>query len=267
MTDTSTKIIIGVLLITLIATGVYITMGDNVRIRVDNDKSTFYVQENNRWVVGGREYNRLFDGTSQMNRYVSGIEVETDIDNVSETVTIKRTTPYWRGPVIVDTYFFDGKVDDVELFPISHTIEIFNGTGYYYRYTVDDLTGVPDKTKLTDVTLLNFGRNMKVELNPDYRWAWIGWPYGGDSVSAQYDIDSDYEVFHVRLFDPAPSTESATINPASPGDDDALEGLCNVSDSDADDVYFEYIWYVDDVVNETGTVVGSAWDISTAPVS
>jgi len=50
---------------------------------------------------------------------------------------------------------------------------------------------------------------MKVHLHPNYRWAWIGWPYGSDSVSAQYDIKSDYEVFNVRLFDPVTSLSQA----------------------------------------------------------
>ena len=68
--------IIGSLIITLLLTGViYIAMPDaGLKIRVDNDRSTFYVQnDNNRWVVAGREYNTLLDGTTKLYRDSKGI--------------------------------------------------------------------------------------------------------------------------------------------------------------------------------------------------
>lgn len=205
------KITVGFLVLLLFSTGLYITLNDDVRLRVDHDKSTFYVKnDNNRWVVSGREYNRLFDGNSIMYRSASDITVNTDIDEENEQVKITRTTPYIRGPVIKDTYIFDGKIDDVELFPVSHKVEIYNASGFFYRYSIDDLTGVPEKQKLNTASA-SFGRNMKVEWDSGYRWAWIGWPYGCDSMSVQYDIDSNYEIFSVRLFDP-PSQPGATTD-------------------------------------------------------
>jgi hypothetical protein len=196
------KITVGFLVLLLFSTGLYITFNDQLRLRVDEDKSTFYVQENSRWVVSGREYNRMFDGSTQMNRRASQIKVETFYDN-DEIVKIVRTTPYIRGPVIVDTYTFDGKVTDITLFPISHQIEIHNGSGYFYRYSVDELVDVPPKKKLVDgETVHSFGRNMKVEWSPGYNWAWLGWPYGSDSMAVQYKLKSDYETFNARLFDP-----------------------------------------------------------------
>lgn len=196
-----TNISIGVLLIVLLATGVvYISLGEKARIRVDNDKSTFYVKnDNNRWTVSGREYNKLFDGTTQINRDVQSINVTTDIEN--DLVTITRTTPYKRGPVIVDTYKFDGKIDDIELFPISHTIEIFNGTGYFYKYEVKDLTYDGDTFKLDGTqTAMKFGKNMKVTWWENYR---LGWVYKTGSMYVKSDkIDSDYVSYKVRLFDP-----------------------------------------------------------------
>ena len=201
---TKTQASIGVLLVILFASGIVIVeLSDKVRLRVDEDKSTIYVPHSDYpwiWTVGGREYNRLFDGTSIMNRRTSDIKV--DSWTTGPNFFIKRTTPYIRGPVIIDTYQFSTVLDTVELFPISHQVEVINATGYYYRYTVDELTGTGLKRKLTGQTLLSFGRNIKVELHPSYRWAWIGWPYGSDSLSAAYNLPSNYEVFNVRLFDP-----------------------------------------------------------------
>jgi len=198
------KILLGFLVI-LISSSVIITLNDQVRMRIDNDKTTFYVPHEDYpwiWTVSGREYNRLFDGSSLMRRDVSSIRTETLFDN--EIVIIKRHTLYIRGPLIVDTYSFRGDVRDINLFPISHKVEIFNASGFFYRYEVRDLIYDGNTTKLDGETFLSFGRNMKVELNPNYRWAWV---YKDGIVKAQYDIPSDYEVFYVKLFDPTPTVE------------------------------------------------------------
>jgi hypothetical protein len=198
------KIILGILTLLILSSGVvYITFSDKARIRVDEDKSTFYVPHEDFswiWVVSGREYNALFDGSSKMNRDVSNIELETVFDNITNEILITRRTPYKRGPVIVDTYAFDGDLDEIELFPISHTVEIYNGSGFFYRYEVRDLVYDGETRKLRGETELEFGRKMHVELHPDYRWAWV---YKTGLVKAQYDIPTDYEKFNVRLFDPA----------------------------------------------------------------
>ena len=55
---------IGILLLVVLVSSVAYVTFDNAKIRVDNDKSTFYVlNENSRWIVAGREYNKLYDGT------------------------------------------------------------------------------------------------------------------------------------------------------------------------------------------------------------
>jgi len=235
--DKAGKYIIGTLLLVILATGIiYISMGEKARIRVDADKTTFYVKnEANQWVVSGREYNRLFAGTKIQGRDTPTITITTETHNTTITeptyehnnwtdangtlhtesiikgytnatvvlgVTITRSTGYRNGAVIIDTYNFDGSTTDIELFPVSHKVEVINASGMFYRYTVDDLKGVGAKRKLSGETSASFGLNMKVELHPKYNWAWVGYPYGSDSISAQYSVDSDYEVFNVRLFDP-----------------------------------------------------------------
>ena len=196
---------LGVLLLLVLISGiVYVTFSNQAKIRIDEDKSTFYVKPESRWLVSGREYNRLFDGTKQLYRDKSGIKIETFEDGNSTLIV--RTTPYKRGPVIIDEYFFDGEIKDIEQFPVSHIIKIYNASGYFYRYTLNDLTDTGDKRKLDEELEVTFGYNMKVTLHPDYRWAWIGWPYGSDSMSVQYDIKNDYEIFQIRFFDPLPSS-------------------------------------------------------------
>ena len=116
---------IGLLIVMILLSGaVYITLsGQGVKIRVDKDKATFYVFDDNihRWVVGGREYNKLFDGSSLMHRNLSSIYI--NVTNTSDTVTITRFTKYIRGPIIIDTWFFNGKISDKKLFPIMQGLQ------------------------------------------------------------------------------------------------------------------------------------------------
>ena len=193
----------------LLSSVVYISLDNKVRIRVDNEKVTFYTKnDNNRFVVSGREYNKLFDGTKLMYRSAKNVEVDTYIDNISNTVTIKRTTPFIRGPTIVDTYFFDGKIDDLILFPIYHKVEIFNAKDKFYRYEVRDLEYDGPSIKL-NTTSMSFGKNMKVNWQSGYNWARV---YKTGILKVQYKIKSDYEVFNVRLFDPPTDSNLANFN-------------------------------------------------------
>lgn len=195
----STKWIMGILTVLIVSSTIaYITFMNDLKIRVDDDKTTFYVKET-WWRVTGREYNKLFDGTSQMNRDRSSIKVDTVI-NPDNTTTITRYTKYIRGPVIVDTYYFDGMATDVELFPIEHKIEIYNASGKFYRYEVRDLYYDGETQKLeAKVNEWNFGKNMKVEWEIPFRWAWV---YKSGIMKVQYYVNSDYFVLHNRLYDP-----------------------------------------------------------------
>ncbi|MFH2027885.1 MAG: hypothetical protein ABIJ08_01990, partial [Nanoarchaeota archaeon] len=204
------KYLIGILTVLVSLSIIYVTFNDDLRIRIDNDKSTFYVYDSG-WKVAGREYNRIFDGSKIVNRILDSIKIKEYHNANSNTMTITRTTKYSKGMIIEDVYLFDGDDKTKENFPIKHKVTIINGTDYIYRYTVDDLKETGVKRKLTGETELSFGMNMKVTLEKGYRWAWIGYPYGSDSLSAQYDITSDYQTFDVRLFDPVSNGINITI--------------------------------------------------------
>jgi len=204
------KIVIGLIILSIAVGIIYVASQDNVRIRVDKYRSTFYVLEDSRWRVAGREYFSIFDGTSKMYRRPANITVETEIYETAKAVKITRVTPYIRGPVVKDTYLFDGTVYDKRLFPIYHKIEIYNSSGKFFRYEVRDLTYNGSTYKLNGETELRFGKNMTLRLHPGYRWAWV---YKTGIAKAQYDINSDYEVFNVRLFDPEEAKRLAFTEP------------------------------------------------------
>lgn len=211
----SNKRYIGSLIVIILATAVYVTMG-NVKIRVDDQKSTFYVIENGRWRVSGREYNKMFDGTRRLNRDLSETNVNTVISE--DIVTITRNTRYKRGPLIVDTYIFNGTVEDVELFPISHTIELFNATGYIYQYEVRELVYDGPTERLYDVYTALFGRNMKIVWDSDPYYIKV---FKTGILKLKWRITDDYKVINARLFDPL-------IN---------ADVLVNMTFNDADGVY------------------------------
>ena len=193
------KLVIGFILILVTSTAVYFSLGDTVRMRVDDDKTVFYVKDS-RWLISGIEQNRLFNGTKIINRVIKSIS--NNLVKSGNKLIRTRNTTYSNGAMIVDTYVFEINSTDIEKFPVEHKVELFNAKGLFYRYSVDRLQDTGDKRKLVNEYELEFGYNMKVELENDYRWAWIGYPYGSDSLAAQYDIDSDYEVLNFRLYDP-----------------------------------------------------------------
>ena len=197
-------LVLGVLTVLIVSGVFYVEFLDQARIRIDNDKTSFYVREGTSkvWLVAGREYNSLFDGTTKLYRDVGSIKISSVQDGNKYTIT--RRTTYKRGPVIVDTYSFDGDIKQIEFFPISHKIEVFNGTGYYYKYEVRQLTYDGDTFKIPpEQVSQKFGKNMKVEWWKDFR---LGWVYKSGSMYVKSDkIDSDYAEFDVRLFDPVDS--------------------------------------------------------------
>ena len=200
--------IIGLLTIIILSTATYISLSDNVRLRVDNDKSTFYVKnDNNRWVISGREYNSMWDGTSKMNRRASQIVVHTFIDEENEKIKIERITPYIRGPVIIDTYLFDGRLDDVRLFPVEHNVQILNGSGYIYQYEVKEL--VYDGPTIKNIqSPQKFGRKMEVEWQDGNYYSKIYKYRTSDKgkLTIKYRVTEDDSNYKVRLFDPPVNT-------------------------------------------------------------
>jgi len=200
------------LLVILLSGVVYISLSNKVRIRVDKEKTTFYIKqldENGepygRWLVSAREYNKIFDGSSLIRRRLKDTTVETIINNETKKVTITRVTPYYNGGMVVDTYSFDGNIKDIELFPIYHTIEFFNmntcgSKGCIFQYEVRDLdyNGTTRVASSPEV----FGKRMKITFQDGYYYAKVFQQKGSDKLLVRYRIKEDYKKINVRMFDP-----------------------------------------------------------------
>ena len=240
------NLIMGFLVLLFISTGIYITLNTGselgLRMRNDIDKTVFYENSTGRWLITGIEQNRLFEGTKIIDRVRKGIKNETNI--IGTNVIYTRETPYINSCFIKDTYSYDYTLIALETFPIEHKIEVINCFDYFYRYSIDKLYGSYVKRKIINETSLSFQKNMKVEFEPNYRWAWIGWPYGDDSFSVQYYIESDYEVFYIRLFDPLVSSDNVEVNLTMLPDQ-----AINISDvtasmsTNASNLIYNYDWY------------------------
>lgn len=206
----SQKEVIGFLLITILASGaIYIAFdGEGVKMRIDDDKSTFYVLDDSRWKKAGIEYNSMWLGSKKLYRDKKSIEILTHFDKDNNITKIQRYVSYKttkeKKPVVVDTYIFDGNIEDVELFPISHTVQIINGSDFIYQYEVREL-------KYDGQTIKNvkspqkFGLNMKVEWDEEKSyWNTL---YKSGILKVRYRPETDDELYSVRLFDP-PTTIS-----------------------------------------------------------
>lgn len=242
------KTSIGLLMITLLLSGaVYVTFDDeDVRVRVDEDKSTFYIKEGGRWVISGVEYNSLWDGTSKMNRVSDSLQVNVSINETTNVTTITRYTKYIRGPEIIDTYIFDGTETDVKKFPLSHEVRILNGQGYIYQYEVRRLVYDGETEKNVEGPL-SFGRRMKIEFVDDWYWNTV---YKTGIFKVRYRLGIEDDSFAVRLFDPneAPAVSSVYLMPERVrANDTAVEAWVAGTDSDSSSMNISCEWYVNDV--------------------
>ncbi len=200
MVSKTQKWIIGFLTLVILASGaIYIMLPGQVKLQVDNDKSTFYVYDNS-WVKSGVEYSKLFDGNK-----LSGI-INTTIKqeiNGSE-VKIIRTKNFNNG-TIIDTYIFNGNLNDKEKFPVNHSIEIINAKDFIFQYEVSGL--YPAGNILGNITSPQFfGKSMQIEWQDGYYYSVLSNVSGKYKLIVKYKIDSDYKKINVRLFDPDVST-------------------------------------------------------------
>jgi hypothetical protein len=203
---TKTTQIIGMLTLVIMLTGaIYISFNQEVKIRVDNDQTTFYVYSEvmHRWLISAVEGDSLLNGTRTVLRDAQNVKTTVTVNEPN--VSLVRETPYQKGPKIVDFYGFSGDIFSKEDFPIYRTVEIYNGTGLIYQYELRNLNYSGPTQEVNGTTLL-FGYSMKVELDPSYYWAKV---YESGILKVRYRIKSDYVILHIRLFDPYTSSVSA----------------------------------------------------------
>jgi len=188
------------LLLVVLTSSVYFVLNDNVRIDIEKTKSTFKVLENDGWVVSGIEYVNLFDGTAKMrakNRSLETVIGENNITNVT------RIANYKDDISTIEVYIFDPGSGDVELFPVSHSIQVINGEGKLLQYEVQKLLYSGETIKGIK-SPQKFGYKMKVEWDEGNYYSKIYKYKDKDEgkLTVKYRIDSDDYFKNVRLFDP-----------------------------------------------------------------
>lgn len=183
------------LIITLLSTGVLYVQFNDLKIRMDKDKTTFYNLQESRWKTIATEYTKLYNGTKLI--YRDEILTYALFDETNKISTYIRDTKYKKGEVI-STYTFDGKVTDIELVPVSEVHRILDAEGLIFQYEVRDLKGIKETYSLTGETELRFGK-IKITLEKGYYWGTV---YKSGIVKVKYKIKTNNETYNIRLFDP-----------------------------------------------------------------
>jgi hypothetical protein len=190
---------VGLILILILASGAtYYYHEAGVGIRIDKDRATFYVQEGNRWLVSGIEENKIFAGTSLVKRHAKDVILYNYTEN-SFLIHI-RETPYFNGGTIRETWTINPYDPDVSSFPVIHKVELIGfPQNTIYEYNARRLEYSGETYKLSGETTLNFGKNMKLELDKTYYWGTV---YKSGIVKARYRTQTDHDTLYFRLYDP-----------------------------------------------------------------
>jgi len=201
------KYVIGFLVLVLLSASIYVLMPDSVKVLVENTRTKYYVWENESWVLGGIEYVNLFDGTTKM-RASSRILDQTVTE---ESITIIRTSTWKDNITTIQTYTFDGSLDDVEMVPVANKFECINCQGKIVHYEFRDISY--DGITRGAISPETFGHNIKVEWQDGYDWAKVyQLKTVADKLIIRYRPNSDYEVYNVRVFDPIASLTAVVPN-------------------------------------------------------
>jgi len=191
------RIFIGFLVLVLLTSSIYILLPDKVRIDVQKTKTLISVYEDEKWVLGAREFLHLYDGTRKMR--AKSREVTQKIDR--NLITITRNSTWKDNITTVHEYVFDSTVSDVEFTPLEEKLYCFNCQGkiVHFEYRNIDYKGVTRAA----VSPESFGHNIKVEWEEGYDWAKVYQQKTvPDKLIIRYRPQSSSEVYAVRLFDP-----------------------------------------------------------------
>lgn len=251
------KRMVGLLLVLILSGAVYVVWPDKgVKFRIDTDKSTFYMLMDGRYKVVAREYNSVWSGSTKLNRRLSDTFIDTTIG--TNEIILHRTTTYQRGPVIVDTYTFSGDETAIEKFPLTHTIEIYNGSGYIYQYEVRDLRLYDGDTLKNIDRPLNIGK-LTIEWDEGSYWNTL---YKSQIFKARWRVTDDYMMLENRVFDPsAPVMNTSRIFSEDNLTETPLELFCNATDADGDNVSYQFQWYNEGVLEGELSFFGDVdWD-------
>ena len=193
------KILVGALIILLSLSGIiYVSYNEKVKLKVDYTKTEFYVKEKN-WVISGIEYNKIIINNKEISPYKNITKINMILNNKTNETQIIRTQKFINNITIIDTYLFRGDITDVKFFPVSHEIKILNAKNLKYKYKLNKLSNVGETRTLFNITYFNFGKNMILELNPNYLITKIN---SKGTLETTYLINNNEEIYNIRFYDP-----------------------------------------------------------------
>jgi hypothetical protein len=216
MAIATNKWILGILTLVILTSSIYIMMPESVRLDVGKTSTLFKVWEG-KWVTSATEYIDIYSGTSKLK--VINVTLSKEITGTKAKIIRDR----WLagGINVKDIYEFDGTVKDIELFPISHNIEITGAKGKILQFKVSGLYG--NVLSRDAISPESFGKQMKVYWQDGAYYQKIVYSKTTqkDTLTVKYKITSNAQTFNVRVFDP-PLSE--TYSSSSTGFWNATEG-------------------------------------------
>lgn len=192
----ATKHYIGVLILVLLVSSIYIMLPDSVRIDVQKTRNLYKVYENDKWVLAATEYVNLFDGSAKMRAKNRSLDWYND----SGIITITRIANYKDKISTHETYVFDSSIDDVELVPVSHETTCINCVGKILHFEYRNILYDGETKDITSP--FSFGHNMKLTWQDGAYRAKVYQQISVDKIILRYRPVTDIETFEVRLFDP-----------------------------------------------------------------
>jgi hypothetical protein len=162
-------------------------------MKITQTTSTFYVNQTGTFEIAGVENLYLYNKTTKL---TPTFKEPLESKQAGPFITLTRKTHY--GSILTtETYTWDSTQTNVESFPISHQINIINGTGMTLMYQVSKLNYIG--TTRTATSPETFGKNMKITWENGSFYQKIS---NTGTLQIKYLIPSDSAVFNVRLFDP-----------------------------------------------------------------
>ena len=191
----------------LLTASIYFIMPDSVRVDIGNTNTKFSVWEDEKWVLSATEYVYLWDGSTKMRAKSRDLTYNNEGD-----ISIVTRTSLWKDDITtIDTYIFDGNVDNVELVPIKHSVECINCIGKIVSFEYRDIL-YEDVTKEIS-SPFSFGHNMKLEWQEGAYYAKVfQQKVASDKIIIKYRPLNNYEKYSVRIFDPESIKEKDIYN-------------------------------------------------------
>lgn len=186
----------GILTLLIVSASLFtIFFKQDLKIDLKKTSTVFSVNESGEFIVAGTEYGYLFYNKTKIKSTKQTLF--KDLPKEGQRFNLQRVSEYENGAMIIDTYFFDGAIDDVTKFPLKHEIRIINATGLRFDYVVKDLSGPKDNPNIKE-TSMSFDHKMKVEWQPAFTQA----NYKKGVLTISYLIKSSDFTINARLFDP-----------------------------------------------------------------